>query len=59
MDDTELDRIFRQSIEILAEPGRFLVAFAATAVAQIIGKAVGAASSATISMTVYITPTAV
>ncbi len=31
---------FRAPIEILAEPGRFLVASAATAVAQIIGKAV-------------------
>ena len=30
----------REPIEILAEPGRFLVASAATAVAQIIGKAV-------------------
>ena len=37
---TELDRLFPESIEILAEPGRFLVASAATAVAQIIGKAV-------------------
>ena len=35
----ELDRLFPQPIEILAEPGRFLVASAATAVAQIIGKA--------------------
>jgi ornithine decarboxylase len=40
MINTELDRLFPQSIEILAEPGRFLVASAATAVAQIIGKAV-------------------
>jgi ornithine decarboxylase len=38
--NTELDRLFPQPIEILAEPGRFLVASAATAVAQIIGKAV-------------------
>ncbi len=38
--NTELDRLFPESIEILAEPGRFLVASAATAVAQIIGKAV-------------------
>ena len=37
---TELDRLFPEPIEILAEPGRFLVASAATAVAQIIGKAV-------------------
>jgi ornithine decarboxylase len=36
----ELDRLFPQPIEILAEPGRFLVASAATAVSQIIGKAV-------------------
>jgi ornithine decarboxylase len=36
----ELDRLFPQPIEILAEPGRFLVASAATLVAQIIGKAV-------------------
>ena len=36
----ELDRLFPQPIEILAEPGRFLVASAATAVVQIIGKAV-------------------
>ncbi len=37
---TELDRLFPEPIEVLAEPGRFLVATAATAVAQIIGKAV-------------------
>jgi ornithine decarboxylase len=36
----EVDRLFPPPIEILAEPGRFLVASAATAVAQIIGKAV-------------------
>jgi len=36
----EIDRLFPPPIEILAEPGRFLVASAATAVAQIIGKAV-------------------
>jgi len=36
----ELDRLFPPPIEILAEPGRFLVASAATAVAQIIGKTV-------------------
>src|SRR5262249_4433156 len=36
----ERDRLFPEPIEILAEPGRFLVASAATAVAQIIGKAV-------------------
>jgi ornithine decarboxylase len=38
--NTELGRLFSAPIEILAEPGRFLVASAATAVAQIIGKAV-------------------
>jgi len=36
----ELDRLFPHPIEILAEPGRFLVASAATAVVQIIGKTV-------------------
>ena len=38
--NAELDRLFPKSIEILAEPGRFLVASAATAISQIIGKAV-------------------
>jgi ornithine decarboxylase len=38
--NSELDRLFPEPIEILAEPGRFLVASAATAVARIIGKAV-------------------
>jgi ornithine decarboxylase len=38
--NAELDRLFPESIEILAEPGRFLVASAATALAKIIGKAV-------------------
>jgi len=38
--NAELDRLFPAPVEILAEPGRFLVASAATAVAQIIGKAV-------------------
>jgi ornithine decarboxylase len=36
----ELERLFPEPLEILAEPGRFLVASAATAVAKIIGKAV-------------------
>src|SRR5262252_4199653 len=36
----ELDRLFPPPTEILAEPGRFLVASAATAVAEVIGKAV-------------------
>src|SRR5579863_1129430 len=40
MINTELDRLFPAPIEILAEPGRFLVASAATAVSRIIGKAV-------------------
>lgn len=38
--NTELARLFPEPIEILAEPGRFLVASAASAVAKIIGKAV-------------------
>jgi ornithine decarboxylase len=38
----ELDRLFPEPIEILAEPGRFLVASAGTAVCKIIGKAVRA-----------------
>jgi len=40
MINAELNRLFPEPIEILAEPGRFLVASAATAVASIIGKAV-------------------
>ena len=35
----ELDRLFPESVEILAEPGRFLVASAGNAVSKIIGKA--------------------
>ncbi len=38
----ELDRLFPKEVQILAEPGRFLVATAGTAVAEIIGKAVRA-----------------
>src|SRR5437867_10896082 len=38
--NAEIDRLFPKVIQILAEPGRFLVATAATAVARIIGKAV-------------------
>jgi ornithine decarboxylase len=38
--NTELQRLFPSPIEVLAEPGRFLVASAAAAVAKIIGKAV-------------------
>jgi ornithine decarboxylase len=35
----EIDRLFPEEVEILAEPGRFLVASAAHAVSKIIGKA--------------------
>lgn len=38
--NAELDRLFAPEVQILAEPGRFLVATAATAVARVIGKAV-------------------
>jgi ornithine decarboxylase len=38
--NAEIDRLFAPDIQILAEPGRFLVATAAVLVAQIIGKAV-------------------
>jgi len=38
--NAELNRLFPEPIEILAEPGRFLVATAVTAISQIIGKAV-------------------
>jgi len=38
--NAEVDRLFPKDIQILAEPGRFLVATAATSVARIIGKAV-------------------
>jgi ornithine decarboxylase len=40
MINSELDRLFPQPLEILAEPGRFLVASAASAIAKVIGKAV-------------------
>jgi ornithine decarboxylase len=36
----ELDRLFPKDIQILAEPGRFLVATAAIAISKVIGKAV-------------------
>ena len=36
--NAEIGRLFSKDIEILAEPGRYLVATAATAVARIIGK---------------------
>jgi len=38
--NTELNRLFPKDLEILAEPGRFLVATAATAISGVIGKAV-------------------
>jgi len=38
--NAEIDRLFPTDIQILAEPGRFLVATAAVSVARIIGKAV-------------------
>jgi ornithine decarboxylase len=38
--NAEIDRLFPKNLQILAEPGRFLVATAATSLATIIGKAV-------------------
>jgi ornithine decarboxylase len=38
--NAEISRLFPEDIQILAEPGRFFVATAATLVAQIIGKAI-------------------
>ncbi|MCX6906152.1 MAG: type III PLP-dependent enzyme [Verrucomicrobia bacterium] len=38
--NAEIDRLFSKEIQIIAEPGRFLVASAAASVAKIIGKAV-------------------
>lgn len=38
--NTEIDRLFGREIQILAEPGRFLVATAAMSAARIIGQAV-------------------
>src|SRR6266487_5299521 len=38
--NAEIDRLFDKNIQILAEPGRFLVATAAISVARVIGKAV-------------------
>src|ERR1017187_455503 len=38
--NAEIDRLFPRGMQILAEPGRFFVATAATLVARIIGKAV-------------------
>ncbi len=37
--NSELDRLFPSNIEILAEPGRFMIATAGTAISKIIGKA--------------------
>jgi ornithine decarboxylase len=38
--NAEIDRLFDKNIEIIAEPGRFLVATAATSIARVVGKAV-------------------
>ncbi len=38
--NAEIDRLFPKAIQILAEPGRFFVATAATSLARVIGKAV-------------------
>jgi len=38
--NTELNRLFPRDVKIIAEPGRFMVATACTAVASVIGKAV-------------------
>ncbi|MCL2648003.1 MAG: type III PLP-dependent enzyme [Phycisphaerales bacterium] len=38
--NSELDRLFPKEVEILAEPGRYMVATAATLVASVIGKAI-------------------
>jgi ornithine decarboxylase len=38
--NSEIERLFPKDIEILAEPGRFMIANAATLVAKVIGKAV-------------------
>ena len=38
--NTEIDRLFPKAMEIIAEPGRFFVATAVTAIATVIGKAV-------------------
>ena len=37
--NAEIDRLFAKDIEILAEPGRYIVATAATAIARVSGKA--------------------
>lgn len=38
--NAEIDRLFDRNIQIIAEPGRFLVATAATSIARVVGKAV-------------------
>jgi ornithine decarboxylase len=38
--NAEINRLFPKDIEILAEPGRFFIATAATSVAKVVGKAV-------------------
>jgi ornithine decarboxylase len=38
--NSEIDRLFPKDVQILAEPGRFMVATAGTSVCKIIGKAV-------------------
>jgi len=38
--NAEIDRLFPKNVQILAEPGRFMVATAGTAISKIIGKAV-------------------
>lgn len=38
--NAEIDRLFPKNIQIVAEPGRFLVATAATSIARVIGRAV-------------------
>ena len=38
--NSEIDRLFPKDIEILAEPGRFMVATAGTAVSRVVGKAI-------------------
>ncbi len=38
--NTEIERLFPEDVEILAEPGRFMVANSATLIAKIIGKAI-------------------
>ena len=54
--NSEFDRLFPKEIEILAEPGRFLVATAATAVMKIIGRPCAKANAATTSTTASTTP---